>query len=292
MLLWKPYKAFTKITLVGVGGGGNELAMELARVLSLYKMQMAHVIKEGLYCLGASEGLNEEPELLIIDGDIVEPKNIGRQRFLEQDVGKNKAEVVAKRVSNYGVICKYSNQYLNKENIERLFYKSGLIILCVDNDATRKIVNTFIDEHTSHTVIDCGNNLFTGQVFVYGSLPLYRVEINQRFLDLSFSRWSDNESAIKFANIIRNSYTDLCNVNPPELDKDKHPEEISCGEHIVSTPQIHLMNRVIASKAASIVENAILGTVIQPNIRFYLNTFSHKDVVESIEDALKDPTYK
>lgn len=37
--------------------------------------------------------------LALVDGDTVEPKNLIRQNFIEQDIGKNKAAVMADRYS-------------------------------------------------------------------------------------------------------------------------------------------------------------------------------------------------
>ena len=37
--------------------------------------------------------------ILVCDGDVVEEKNLIRQNFVEQDVGRNKAQVLAERLS-------------------------------------------------------------------------------------------------------------------------------------------------------------------------------------------------
>ena len=48
------------------------------------------------------------PNMYLIDGDVVEPKNCSRQHFIEQDVQRNKAEVLSERYSKgFGVDLRY-----------------------------------------------------------------------------------------------------------------------------------------------------------------------------------------
>lgn len=66
-----------KIVVLGAGGTGGYL------IPHLYQIVFAD--SERLY------------RIIICDGDIVEKKNLVRQNFVEQDIGRNKAAVLAER---------------------------------------------------------------------------------------------------------------------------------------------------------------------------------------------------
>ncbi|HEU4328844.1 MAG TPA: ThiF family adenylyltransferase [Roseiflexaceae bacterium] len=70
------------IALVGCGGTGSRIALDLARLA-------AH--------LRASR---QELRILFIDGDTVEERNVGRQLFTPADIGRNKAQALAARYNH------------------------------------------------------------------------------------------------------------------------------------------------------------------------------------------------
>jgi len=71
------------VTIVGVGGTGASTARIVARII--YDMQRSR---------------RHTPQIVLIDPDRVEEKNIGRQAlFAPSDIGKFKAECVAKRLN-------------------------------------------------------------------------------------------------------------------------------------------------------------------------------------------------
>lgn len=65
-----------KIVLVGTGGTGGYIVPQLYRLLY---------------------ALDRPIRVILCDGDLVEEKNLGRQNFIEADLGKNKAMVLAER---------------------------------------------------------------------------------------------------------------------------------------------------------------------------------------------------
>ena len=80
-------------------------------------------------------------DMVIIDGDIVEEKNLSRQAFLQEDIGFNKAAVMAD-VLNEAFDLKWRSfaKYItSKEDILSLCSKDTVpvIIGCVDNHACR-----------------------------------------------------------------------------------------------------------------------------------------------------------
>jgi PRTRC genetic system ThiF family protein len=76
-----PEVATTTIIQVGVGGTGSWLAMSLAR-LAYHAGQAGQMVK-----------------LVLVDPDTVEERNVGRQGFSPAEVGQNKAESMALRLS-------------------------------------------------------------------------------------------------------------------------------------------------------------------------------------------------
>lgn len=86
-----------KIVLVGTGGTGGYIVPQLYRLLY---------------------ALDRPIRVILCDGDLVEEKNLGRQNFIEADLGKNKAMVLAERYSNaFGIETSYIPQYVEDEEM-------------------------------------------------------------------------------------------------------------------------------------------------------------------------------
>lgn len=153
-----PFKLRTnKIHFLILGGGGNgsHLIHNLTR---LVKVHMDRGLGEYL--------------ITIADGDVVEEKNITRQNFFLPDRGRAKVDVLANRYSrshglSIGTIREFiedGKALLKAMEIPGFF---PIVITCVDNHKTRKMVNEVYQQHPERFLwIDCGNAEFTGQVNV------------------------------------------------------------------------------------------------------------------------------
>lgn len=97
--------------------------------------------------------------LTLVDGDYVEEKNLLNQKYTAKDVGKNKAEVL---------ISKYKKFYREKDitfipeyltSLDQMKkIRPDIIIGCVDNVYTRKILHEYFMERSGNIVyIDAGN---------------------------------------------------------------------------------------------------------------------------------------
>ena len=85
-----------KIIVLGAGGTGGYLIPHLYRI--------------------AFSDENRDYRIIICDGDIVERKNLIRQNFIEQDIGRNKASVLAERYAGaFGIECEYIPEYIESE---------------------------------------------------------------------------------------------------------------------------------------------------------------------------------
>lgn len=104
-----------KIVLVGTGGTGGYIVPQLYRLLY---------------------ALDRPIRVILCDGDLVEEKNLGRQNFIEADLGKNKAMVLAERYSNaFGIETSYIPQYVEDEEmleelLEPLQYPQNRYVMC------------------------------------------------------------------------------------------------------------------------------------------------------------------
>ena len=100
-----------------------------------------------------------EHSLVLMDGDIVEEKNLSNQKYTMKDVGKNKAEVLISRYKKFykekGLL--FIPEYL--KDIEQVrMVNPDIIIGCVDNVYTRKILHEYFMEVNGNLVyIDAGN---------------------------------------------------------------------------------------------------------------------------------------
>jgi sulfur-carrier protein adenylyltransferase/sulfurtransferase len=91
------------------------------------------------YLVAAGVGL-----IGIADGDKVDASNLQRQvLYHESDIGKNKAEVAALKLSSMNSLIKIETYpfFLNADNISHIIQKYDLILDCSDNFATRYLVN-------------------------------------------------------------------------------------------------------------------------------------------------------
>lgn len=144
------------IHIIGAGGIGGNL------VYNLYRDRAA------LY-----QNYNK---IYLYDGDEVEMKNLMRQNFANEDVGKNKATVIAERYRNYldiVAIPSFFNPKFTSDNIRQIdiISSNDIIISCVDNIKTRldildELVCIF-HELTNNEVplfIDAGNETYHGSV--------------------------------------------------------------------------------------------------------------------------------
>lgn len=122
------------ILLVGCGGTGGCLFARMMRFLYDYAET------------------DMEITFRIMDGDHVELKNLARQPFSEEDLGKNKAVALAASAQEvFGIDVKAYPEYLTPDNMARYLspnsYSSSsdirIIIGAVDNHACRKLLHEY-----------------------------------------------------------------------------------------------------------------------------------------------------
>ncbi|HYE78271.1 MAG TPA: ThiF family adenylyltransferase [bacterium] len=149
-----------QVVLVGAGGTGARIAADIARLLG------------------------RGDKLVIIDPDLVEDRNLARQHFVRGDIGRYKAEVVAKRAQMAaapGVEVEARVMTLdNLQTIPRLQQGGNslqnLWIGAVDNRTCRRMAALGLLEQPDGIGqglwIDVGNELRGGQVALMGAAPI------------------------------------------------------------------------------------------------------------------------
>lgn len=124
------------LTIVGVGALGSHAAMLLR---------------------------NEDVRIKVIDFDRVEQKNVASQFHTKPNVGKNKTQALQQTMNfMFGVKIETVPHRLTKENYRELLGGSFMVLDCLDNAASRRIIKDAVAElkiPCLHAAID-GNGSF------------------------------------------------------------------------------------------------------------------------------------
>lgn len=148
-----------KFIIVGLGGTGSYLVNHIVHYLKILK--------------------KIPRELILIDGDVLEDRNLLRQGFLEKDIGRNKAKALQERFSKIvpsNVKVRSEDRFINSiRDLEDVVGDEGDIFLfsCVDNNMARYRLlmaqhKIYSDSKGKRRVIfiDAGNEEWHGQVLV------------------------------------------------------------------------------------------------------------------------------
>ena len=179
--------------------------------------------------------------VIVMDGDIVESKNVLRQNFKKLDVTKQKAEVVAK--SN---TMSYVHGYITDTSIFHQLlteFPEGtvpMLIGCLDNNASRKIAHDFVNEVPEAVWIDGGNAERHGQAYVCIKEDGQIVEGFESPIDIepAFQTFEGDE---------------------------RRPDQISCAEQSESAPQNVTANVTSANVLFNIMAIFLNGGALMTN---------------------------
>ena len=142
--VFDPNLYIKSITIVGIGGTGAQIARIVGRIV--YDMQRSR---------------KHSPQIVLIDPDTVEEKNVGRQLFSPSMLGKNKAESVGKMLNlALGLEVRWIPDFVDPvRHFER--YGSNLVISCVDNHEARKAIHQI-----NGVILGAGNHENSGQICI------------------------------------------------------------------------------------------------------------------------------
>jgi molybdopterin/thiamine biosynthesis adenylyltransferase len=176
--------------IIGAGGVGSWLAPALIKLL---------------------KGGNH---VTLIDGDKLEPKNLDRQLFSANDIGKNKATALSNQLKCHSVAGWFSCMM-------KQFEPNDILIACVDNHPARSEVLSVCDRSKCRAII-AANETHSAEAYVY--LPQWKgTRLDPR-------------------------------VMYPEIEKDKEGDPranaIGCtGDALKTNPQLATANLMAASFA-------------------------------------------
>ena len=199
------------IKLIGLGGVGGIVARYLAMFLAAQE---------------------QAARMVLIDGDAFEPSNASRMFF--GSCG-NKAAVVRdellSRFAESSLSLLAFEEFVTRENLGGLLHNGDIVLLTVDNHATRKLVNDFCAAQLADVCLISGGNdgiEKSGdgkmQRGTYGNVQVYW---RQGGVDLS-------PSLTRYHPEIQNP-------------ADKLPSDKSCTELFASVPQILFANLTVAT---------------------------------------------
>lgn len=188
MFSYRPNFVPTKVMIIGCGGTGSRLVPLLAQFIKT--------------CAWVPD-----PEMILIDDDIVEEKNLFRQNFIAPDIGKSKAEVLATRyarafnmninaiqtrIKNYDSFRKEASKTASVEkdltHVFSRFRNNSIIVLCVDSPQARRDILEVLIAHNigaygTTLLLDSGNENDFGQVSISTMMTLSPLGRNSPIAD-------------------------------------------------------------------------------------------------------------
>jgi hypothetical protein len=229
------------VVLVGAGGTGGYCLQQMCRLLyGLKQLRTARCAQPPVFSERVPENV---PEVLVADGDHVESANLLRQYFVEGDVHKNKALVLGERYSAaYGLsISAYPHYISTKGKLEELVPEGSVVIGCVDNAPTRRIMHEGLGDYENVIYIDSGNS---------GVPSPHQQNARPDRADLARMRESGWEGQVVCG--VRKDHETLLpfpgEVFPDLIEGEEAlPTEIPCGQVAASDPQRHLTNLTAAT---------------------------------------------
>ena len=238
---YDPHLHIREIVLVGCGGTGSAIARYLARLL-------VHM-----------RALNMSiPTLTLIDHDVIEPRNIGRQQFVPAMVGIPKSQAISVMLSSaLGLPIRYITEKFNaRQHIGRSSY-GVLLIDAVDNHFARREIN----QCQSVTLISAGNGRYNSQVCLGSESRdtmlsyLQQVETRQQTLGEKDTLRHLPHPYVLFPQLI-------------EPDEDEPIEAESCSTLVAQQEQALYVNDITALVAARYIQQILLREPIESFITF------------------------
>jgi hypothetical protein len=231
LVLQPKLPAEASVKLIGLGGVGHIVA------------------RFGALFLASLDG---DARLVLIDGDSFEPSNASRMFF---GACGNKAAVVREELlprftdTNLSLIA--VTDYLTPENIGRLIREGDIVLLTVDNHATRKLVNDHCARLQNVCLISGGNDGVGedggGSVRrgTYGNVQVYLRQEGQEA-------------------------TPPLTRHHPEIQEpaDHLPTDQSCTELMASVPQILFTNLAVASALLNTLWLYLCGALHYSEVSF------------------------
>lgn len=228
----------TRTLVIGAGGTGGQLIPSLARLLAYHD--------------------NATGLMTIADGDVFEDHNQTRQLCGPEQLGRNKAEVLAEHCRANGLdTVDAIPEFLDKAALRRLLLKGHcpLVVSTVDNDATRKAVIDVLEERNGDWIhVTSGNSDDADGAKRINTSTHWHGVVGGQPIGLN--------PALLFDNI----------ANP----SDAMPAAGSCANHAPSAPQLISANALSAAMALLVIQNLLDETLDPTSNSAFCNGRSFK----------------
>ncbi|MFD1736260.1 ThiF family adenylyltransferase [Bacillus salitolerans] len=274
---------FPVIVQAGVGGTGSNLVPQIAQMLTSFGDKAMYVLA---------------------DGDQVEEKNLKNQLYVSTNIGKSKADILAKRYrAAYNINIGCFNEYIEDlRTLRNLFstdyvniggtYREHVVILpilisCVDNNFSRQLFHEFFESVPTLLYIDVGNE---------------SAVVPKDFMQRPKDKWTKEEieaynesgwTGQVVAGLKRNGKTILEPVASlyPDILEDQDtikPSTVSCEQIVSSDPQRLLTNKTAALAVLNyLYELMECGTISKHKTVFH----AKKGYMQSVPLPEETPTY-
>jgi PRTRC genetic system ThiF family protein len=232
-----------QIILVGCGGIGAYVAQHVGRLM--------RVIYES----------NRGVHLTLVDPDVVEERNIGRQLFCDAEVGTPKAEALARRYGQgWGLNCSHVVGEFDDTLI--VGCDQTVLVGCVDNAAARQRMHDVLESNRGSALqfwwLDCSNGSGpTGHVgrAVLGNAHTYD-DLRGAFTGYTFRQNRPVGGTCRAVPSPALQYRDLLEPRAEELD-DSH---LSCAELAARGEQsLHINARVAVEGVVTLTQLLVTG---------------------------------
>lgn len=219
-------------------------------------------------------GLESETKVKLIDGDVLEERNLERQAFFIDEVGMSKSLAIVERLQDrleQQVILEGIHDFINnarvfvdlleEDKVKLEDLESFVIISCVDNMYARlrmtlglHVLHRYLQSNNVKarvSYIDSGNAEHTGQT-ITSTLDTTKVLGNEELNDFLDSVIDNKAFINKLKRAIRtyeplneeNLNTIFTGIEDWENNLTKADHEISCDEMAESAPQNILVNQM------------------------------------------------
>lgn len=239
-----------RIVMVGTGATGSQLLPFLSQLLNNFTSTNSH-------------------ELVLMDGDHFEEKNLKNQKCTIYDVSRSKAQVLCER---YQTVYKdldisFMDEYaLKSDRLVNLLKINPnaipVLISCVDNNASRKLFNeVFNDTRLKNLIyIDSGNGTEdrSGQVVVG-----YKCSKSEQDTRGNTNYYSSRYVSYKVLEPACDMFKDIM------LDNDTLESLTSCTQVVDEHPQNIATNVMAASTVFTILNELIAFKKINTHVAYF-----------------------
>ncbi len=256
LLLPVDYKT-VEFWLVGAGGTGSFMAMNLARLAFELNQR------------------GKAASIVIVDPDRVETDNIPRSNFCFAEVGSNKAETLAGRLSRaWGIEVGFVKEgfrpaLLQSKNDDWNVQSSNsqkltVLVGCVDNHLARREMHEAVRFHNEQRYdssnprvwwIDGGNGRDTGQVL-----------IGNRFDEKAICEAAQNSPILSFLPAPSLQHTELLKAESAKSNERQKPtmgDWVTCAERIRLGEQSLNVNQRVAVEMSEILSELLLTQTLK-----------------------------